>query len=402
MEGPGFIIGNIAKGGDLWDRKAEIARLWRILEKGSALLKAPRRFGKSSIMYHLFENPQEEYKTFFLDTEGMNEPQDFISALATSLLSDSKIRKSISRLGDFLKGIVDRIEEVGYADARLKIRAEIGDEWRDRGLELIRKLSGKEKILFLIDELPVLAQRIARKGGNDIAGDFLHWFRALRQTPELAGVRWVLGGSIGIEHVLDDIGVGSKVINDFETVRIGPFTDDDARQYISALLRNEGGLEHLDPTITDEILLLLGAPVPYFIQILVKESLYEMQRSGGATLTAAMIRKAYQEEVLGPASRTYFDHYFTRLKDYYDPQRERIAKRLILEVARTGETPKSALFRLFRQVSEGQLGDESFSYLMTDIENDFYVAYQPEPQTYRFSTHILRDWWLRYYDLVEE
>lgn len=72
------------------------------------------------------------------------------------------------------------------------------------------------------------------------------------------------------------------------------------------------------------------------------------------------------------------------------------------EVARKGEATKKELFRLFRTLSEGRLKEEAFSYLMTDIENDFYVTYNPEADSYRFSTNILRDWWLRYYDLVED
>jgi len=115
-----------------------------------------------------------------------------------------------------------------------------------------------------------------------------------------------------------------------------------------------------------------------------------------------MIKKAYREEVLGPASRTYFEHYFTRLKDYYDDNTEHVAKRLILEVARNTRAGKTELFRLFRLVSQGKMGDEMFSYLMTDLENDFYVIYDIEKEQYYFSTNILRDWWLRYHDLVEE
>jgi hypothetical protein len=220
--------------------------------------------------------------------------------------------------------------------------------------------------------------------------------------PELSQVRWLVGGSIGIEHILDKIKSGPKVINDFQIVRIGPFSAEDGKSYIRELLRNEGGLKRVTSSIIDKFLVLIGAPVPYFIQILVKESLYEMERRNKKSLIADMITKAYLEEVLGPASRTYFEHYFTRLKDYYDENTEHVAKRLILEVARLERVNKTDLFKLFRQISNGKLKDEAFSYLMTDIENDFYVTYDSTSKSYSFTTNILRDWWLRYYDLVEE
>ncbi|MBI3813518.1 MAG: hypothetical protein HY279_03500 [Nitrospinae bacterium] len=161
-------------------------------------------------------------------------------------------------------------------------------------------------------------------------------------------------------------------------------------------------MNRIQKTVIDSLLKTIGAPVPYFVQILIYESLNEMRRRGKKTLNNEIIQKAYNEGVLGPASRTYFEHYFTRLKDYYDKDTEHAAKRLILEVARQGKVKKTDLFKLFRLESKGNLTDESFSYLLTDIENDFYVSYNRENQCYSFTTNILRDWWLRYYDLVEE
>ncbi len=403
MEGPGFVIGNIAKGRDLWDRQSEIKAIRKALEKTSVLLKAPRRFGKTSIMYRLYENPPLDSKAFFLDTEGMTEPQDFLSALMTKLLSDSKIRSKTASVAKWAKGLLGKIEEIEVADVRLKIKADLGKEWQEKGLDLISKLSGYDgKILFIIDELPVLVQNIADKSSNQTARDFLQWFRAVRQMPELSQIRWLVGGSIGIEHILDKIKAGPKVINDFQIVRIGPFSAEDGREYIKELLRNEGELKRITLPIIDKFLDLIGAPVPYFIQILAKESLYEMERRNQKSLSAEIITKAYFEEVLGPASRTYFEHYFTRLKDYYDENIEHVAKRLILEVARLEKVNKTELFKLFRQTSKGKLKDEAFSYLMTDIENDFYVSYDSGSKSYSFTTNVLRDWWLRYYDLVEE
>ncbi len=403
MEKPSFVIGNIAKGKDLWNRHEEIKIIWKALEKTSVLLKAPRRFGKTSIMYRVYEEPLEGFKTFFLDTEGMAEPQDFLSALITKILSDSKMRSKISAIGRWIKSITGKIDEIEIADVRLKIKDEIRKDWKEKGLDFISRLSEYDgKILFTIDELPVLIQNIKKKSGKESAHDFLHWFRAVRQTPELSKVRWLVGGSIGIEHILEKVEAGTKVINDFQIIRVGAFSIEDAKEYIKKLLKNEGQIKRLPTSIIDKFLELIGAPIPYFIQILAKESLYEMERQKYKTLNNEIIDKAYREEVLGPASRTYFEHYFTRLKDYYDENNERVAKSLILEVARKGQVRKAELFKLFRLESKGELTDETFSYLMTDIENDFYVSYDPENRSYRFTTNILKDWWLRYYDLVEE
>ena len=38
---------------------------------------------------------------------------------------------------------------------------------------------------------------------------------------------------------------------------------------------------------------------------------------------------------------------------------------------------------------------------MADLENDFYVTFDSKEGSYSFTTRLLRDWWLRYYDMVE-
>ncbi|MEK6528326.1 MAG: hypothetical protein AABZ36_05555 [Nitrospirota bacterium] len=231
MEGPGFVIGNIAKGKDLWDRQEEIKNIWNALEKSSVLLKAPRRFGKTSIMYDLYTNPKNDIKVIFEDTEGMRDPQDFIARLMLTLLSDKKFWNSIKH---WLKKN-SKIEEVGFslakfedliniADFRIKLKESIGKGWQEKGFELISKVKEFQgRILFILDELPLLVQNILRKKGKKTAYDFLHWFRSIRQMPELSHVRWLVGGSIGIEHILGKIGTGTKVINDFHILRVEPF-----------------------------------------------------------------------------------------------------------------------------------------------------------------------------------
>jgi hypothetical protein len=407
-KGPSFVMGNIAKGDDFWNRKEDIDAIWKALEKDHVLLKAPRRFGKSSIMIKLFEFPQNDFKVFFQDTEKITEPEEFISSIVATLLTDAKIRKLYQSAGKKIKNLVNRIEEIGFGledlpGVRIKIKESLKKEWQEEGRKLIVYLQKyKGKVLFILDELPELIKNIYRHRGQDTAVDFLHWFRSIRQMSELSEVRWLVGGSIGIEHVVERIGAGVKTINDFAILRVEPFSEKEGREFIKALLKKEGQLKSINKTILDKLMATIGPPVPHFIQILIKESLYEMNRRNRKTLSDDIISKAYKERVLGPTSRTYFQHYYSRLREYYDSEIERIAKRLLLEIAKQGEVEKSILFKLFNQESKGKYNADGFSYLMTDLENDFYISYKKENDSYYFTLKILRDWWLRYYDLVEE
>ncbi len=403
MGEPGFVIGNIAKGTDLWDREHEIELIIRALEKNSVLLRAPRRFGKTSIMYRIYEEPPVGYTAFFHDTEEMRAPQELISWLVSRAISESTLRSALSKASGWLRSALEHVDEISAAEFRLKLSKDIADDWQEKGrdfIEAIKDAGGA--FLFILDELPMFVQNIAANAGKNVARDFLQWFRSIRQMPDMAQTRWLVGGSIGVEHVVEKVGAGTKTINDFQIVNVNPFESRTGQAYIRALLKNEGGLKRIDAAAIEHISELIGAHVPYFIQILVYESLIEMRRRKRKSLDTDIIDTAYREGVLGPASRTYFEHYFTRLRDYYDEDIERIAKRLILETARRQEAPRADLFKLFQQLSEGKVNNMQFSYLMTDLENDFYVAYDPESSVYRFTTNVLRDWWLRFYDLVED
>lgn len=406
-KGPSFILGNIAKGEDFWNRKDEIVNIWKALEKDNVLLKAPRRFGKTSIMYNLYEYPNPNYSVFFLDTEKLTDPEEFITSIVSSMLEKSPFRKLFKSFSKGMNDLLSRFEisfkPEEMPEMRMKIRESLKKDWKEEGRNLIGYLKNyKEKILFILDELPELIKNIERKRSKDAAIDFLQWFRSIRQMPELLNTRWLVGGSIGIEHLLQKIGAGTKTINDFSVFRIEPLSKDEGRNLIKALMKKEANTEEVGDTILDKLMDTIGPPVPYFIQILLKESLYEMERQKKKSLTAEIIDNAYNENVLGPIRRTYFEHYYERLKEYYDSEIEAIAKRLLTEIARKYEVKKKELVMLFSQISKGRYKTDDFSYLMSDLENDFYISYKKETDSYYFTLKILRDWWLRYYDLVEE
>jgi len=407
LKGPSFIIGNIAKGEDFWNREDEITTIWKILEKDNVLLKAPRRFGKSSIMNKLFECPNPGFIVFFQDTEKLSEPEEFITSIISQMLEKSFFQKHFRTFSKMMNDLVSRIEvSAGYdgmPDVRIKIKESLKTNWKEEGRNLIGHLKGyHERILFILDELPELIKNIERKRGKDTAIEFLQWFRSIRQMPELSNIRWLVGGSIGIEHLLQKIEAGTKTINDFSTYRVEPLLKEDGYNFIKALMKKEANIEKVSNSILDKLINTIGPPVPYFIQIILKESLYEMNRQGKKSLSNEIIDKAYNENVLGPTSRSYFEHYYERLKEYYDPDIEAIAKRLLTEIARKYEVKKTELFKLFSQISKGKYKTDDFSYLMSDLENDFYISYKNESDSYYFTLKILRDWWLRYYDLVEE
>lgn len=401
-ERPSFVIGNIAKGHDMWDRETEIDNIWKRLKKDNVLFKACRRFGKTSIMNKMCENPIDSFTCFLFDVESMNSPQDFVVTLFEKLRADKKISIFLSKANKFIKKHLDRVE-VGYSEFSITLREDMTTNWHDVANKLINDLLKYDgKILFMIDELPELILKIAKNYSNDVACDFLNWLRTVRQSGNLLNIRWLFAGSIGIEHALKKVGAKVYVINDLSIIVLNPFSDIVGKEYIEALLKKEGNFIDVPANVVEKILGIIGPPVPYFLQILINESLIAMETAGEAILTDKIIEEAYHKNVLGPASKTYFEHYYERLSEYYDRDEEIIVKRILVETAKRRTITRPELVKLYKMIETGEPSETRFNDIMADIQNDFYVEYDYKTDSYRFLTNVLKDWWLRYHNIIDE
>ena len=318
MELPRVVIGPPVRGHDLWDREREIGEIWKGLETSSVLLSAPRRFGKTSIMVALADRPKTDWQTHYLDVEWIKGPEDFVAEIMAALLEQHGSRELLQRVGEIVGRALDRIEEVEVIKVKLALRKSLQEDWQDKGKALIKLLREVEqRIILIVDELPLLLLKIAKKEGPEHAEEFLFWLRGLRYIPELHDrVRWVFGGSIGIEKVLQRVGAGTKTINDLYVLRIREFSDETAKEFVKALLQKE---------------------------------LAE------------------------------------------------IAKTLLSELAQVGSLSKKELWNLYMQRTQGKGEEDDFSYLLSDLENDFYVIHDAADGRYRFATKVLQDWWLRHH-----
>ncbi|MCI2429745.1 hypothetical protein LM602_03415 [Candidatus Acetothermia bacterium] len=393
------VIGPTARGVEFWDREREIGQIWKALETSSILLTAPRRFGKTSLMLRLMDQPQDGWWAFFFEVEAVDRPEAFITEIIRTLLRDQRLDRWARQSKKFFGKLANRIEEIELAGTRVSLREQPAPHWQETGRELIERLRGLEtKIILIIDEFPLMLERIHKKD-NLAAHELLSWLRSLRQNPDLhEKIRWVMGGSIGIEHVLRRIGAGIKEINDLERIHVREFSQDSAREFIQALLRS-AGVQRISREILDKFLEVIDIPIPYFIQILVCESLNEMKLQNKRTLSKEMIEQAYENGLLDLYGRRYFEHYYKRLRDYYDPEMADTAKALLTEIARRGSLTKRELWTKFQAHMKGQGDADTFSHLLSDLENDFYLVGDHGRQRFRFATKVLRDWWLRHHAL---
>lgn len=394
-------VGPPVRGKDFYGREEFVRLVSDKLKAGHVLLAAPRRFGKTSVMYRLLDQPGWDYRIVHVDLQYMTEPAQLITELVEQLTKDSRLSKIISGLSYIPRKVWsrfrDNIEEVELAQLKLTLKQQIRPRWQESGDELFKRIADSQNdIIFILDELPMMIDRMARSDdGREEAKTMLRWLRKLRQRPDLTNIRFLIAGSIGIGHVLNELGE-IAAINDFEQVRIDPFPPKVAAAFLDELAKAKK--ISLSQPSKRRMLNLIGTAVPYFIQIIFSE-VDKAHSQDGQPITPKKIESIYREKVLGVDCKTYFDHYYGRLRDYYKPQEEKSTKRILRELALAGLLSREVCYQLYRETVGGEAEIEEFNRLMSDLENDFYIRYDFESRQYEFSCKLLRDWWLRHYGM---
>ena len=72
------IVSQLATKDDFYNKKKEVSRILRNLEAGANLLiAAPRRAGKSSILYHLKDYPPQGFICLYVEVESARSTNDY-------------------------------------------------------------------------------------------------------------------------------------------------------------------------------------------------------------------------------------------------------------------------------------------------------------------------------------
>ncbi len=392
---PKLIVGSPVTDSDLFGRDGVIDLIWERLERNHVFLAAPRRFGKTSVMFALEAQPREGWTPVLLEVESIDTPAKFLTELTEALLPVGKVREIIRSFMGSMKG---GLEEIAVWELKVKLREQYERDWSELGRRLMKELAEQgARHLVIIDEFPWMIHHVANRSQEE-ARLLLDWFRGLRPTPSLLGrIRFLLGGSIGIDSMLSQLGA-THTLNDVQTIPIEPFHPDTAREFCQAISETEG--LNLTPELITAILTTIGAAVPMFLVLLLSE-ISNLQRHKGHEITTELIERAYRERVLGPHCRNHFDHYFERLKKYYDSHTRTAAESIIKSLARTQYLPLETLHTHSTKALGFPMPKEGFSLLLTEMEKDFYIRFDVEQEKYTIASKVLRDWWLRHYGLLD-
>ena len=404
---PEFYTGAPVDPVDLRFRGDFVADLWRTLGTEHAVLTAPRRTGKTSVMDYLRDHPERGFSVVSINVQDLVHPADFFQVLLDALhdADPDFVRDQLAAGWALLSGVLGKIDEVGVGAFKVALRGGDPDwraNWRQHGDTFLAQARATGvPILLIVDEFPDMLLNLARADGA-LLREFLAWFRTQRQNPAPArdSIRWLVGGSVNLAGTLDALGL-VDLINDLEDVSLPPLTDVDIAIFVNEMLGGRGVAYEND--VPQRLILRLGRPIPLFMQMATYD-LYRMWKREKRKIVAADVDGVFDAIILGSAARTRLQHYQSRIDRYYGDPKRSIAHVLLgrISMSEAGLGRATLLQETERVLVE--LGiplpaherRQTFNRLLLDLENDFYVV-EVENDVYDFASGVLKSWWRKYH-----
>jgi len=383
------IVGQPVSGKDYFKRAAITRLIYRRLDAGSNLfMAAPRRVGKTSIMYHLRDNPKKGYAFLYIPTESIGSSELYFKRLFEALLNSDIISKAVKasqKSKKVFEYITDKVKKIGAFGVEVELKINEKDTYADTFLELMKKLDSSEiKLVIMVDEFPSTVENIHQKHGLAEAVHFLKLNRTIRQE-SAGGIQFIYTGSIGLPAIVNRLNAPES-INDLNQVDIPPISEEDGIIFIKKLLDNAE--VPFETAAIHYLLEKVNWLMPFFIQLSVQE-LIDIFDQEQATITKQIIDKAF-DRISNRRNNIHFDSYYNRLKDTFSKEDYELALGILNTVAEENEIPKQDLLKKLTSKNT----KKSFVPIIESLEYDGYINLSNGK--YSFNSPILQLWWNKY------
>ena len=393
---------NWVDGERFFDREGELDVLSELVRNGThTLLTAQRRMGKTSLVRELLRRLKDEgrFRPVFVDLERAHTAADAVVEIAVQSRPEQHTWSRIqSRFANALRDVLDRIDEVAFAELRVKLRAGVdAGNWRQKGDEVLAALADHDRPAVLaIDELPILVNRMLRDDdyritpeGKRDADEFLSWLRRNGQEHR-GGICLIVSGSVGLEPVLRQAGLSAHA-NVFSPLELKPWDEPTALDCLAALA--EGCGLDLPPAARQAMCCRLRCLVPHHVQRFFGSLDEDLRLAGRRDASEEDVERVYTREMLGVRGQADLDHYESRLKLVLGPVGYRDALDLLTEAAVAGGVLKRDAIDRFRAYFRARAAAEPVPIedVLGVLEHDGYLERQADG--YRFVSGLLEDWW---------
>jgi len=381
------VLGHPARKSQFYKRKKIREDLIEKINIGSNLLiSAPRRFGKSSVLLNLIDDPVDDFYAVFIDSEDIDDGEVFFKELLKEILNTDAIEaygKFKHNTTSFFKDWSNRISGIEIAGSGVTINSRKEESNYNLFKDFIGKYKFDKKIVIIVDEFPETIKKILHESGKEAAVQFLSQNRAVRLNHRLADkVSFVYTGSIGLQSVVNNLNSPEK-INDLEEIKINPLQKNEALE-LAHLLLIEKSLE-LPEDLWDNFIKKLDLLIPFHVQLMAKELsdiCFEK-----AVIQKDDIDKAYEGIIKN--GNMYFESYKSRLNDSFVKEELGFIQKILLEIK---EKDKLHFAEISNLATECKVENRFESVLETLLYDGYLIADEPKGY-YSFYSIILKSWW---------
>lgn len=290
-----------------------------LLKHGTNLLLTdPRRMGKTFWM-HNFAAQETDFHCYFIDYEGVFTAHDFLFNTAEALIKERKLPE---RALNKLKTIFDNCDlEISPGPITLKTY----HQQTSPHVLLTKVLAALDDDeddavpVVMMDEVPMAINNIADREGASAAEEVLQTLRALRQ--KTTRVRWIITGSVGFHHTLKKTNMTQGVLNDLESLRFGPLSNEEAKELAHRLLLGVG--QDPNEAIIDKLISKTGG-IPFLLHKVVGT----LARQQYGVFKPSDIEECFEDFIDDPDEFRWFEHYLTRVTPHYGAN-EKIANKIL-------------------------------------------------------------------------
>lgn len=387
------IVGQVVRGEDFFNRPQEIRRIWRSIESGSHLLiSAPRRVGKTSLLFYLLDHPKKQYHFVYVTTESVNDEHEYFKRLFKELIESDFINTKIKMFhstSDFFQNTLKKIKSLKILGTGIEFNESEDVNYEEEFIELLKSLPlNGDKIIIMVDEFPQTIENIINNASEKEAIQFLQSNREIRQDPKISDkVQFIYTGSIGLENIVSKL-KSMNLINDLDSVPVKPLPRDDAELFIRSLLRNFDFT--LNKPQIDYLLDEIEWLIPFHLQSVIKSiaDIHSERRS--LEITQTLIDTAFDEML---KQRNYFEHWRSRLEKALPEDLYGFTENL-LNLISTETTVTSEQIRDL--ADQSGLANEDRRDVINTLVYDGYINNNNDPKMYRFNSPLVRKWWYRY------
>lgn len=380
-----LITGQVVRDKNFWNRKFELEDIWEAIQNGEhSLLVAPRRVGKTSIMYKILDEPKDDYVALYIDSEEDNFKHEFWSRLFNALKKEEFTNKFKSNITSFKS----RIKAIDIKKVSLS-GIEFGDgkivNYKDAFEELMNSLPKDQKVIIMIDEFAQTIENIIKYDSEKNALNLLKTHRAIRQANQSNNIVFVYAGSIGLESVVAKID-GMKHINDLKPIKVSPLERPDANNFIAHLLTSNS--MNMEKAQIDYMLDKIEWLIPFYIQLILDE-IRKLSRKN-PNISNDTIDNAIDNAL---EHKNYFDNWRSKIKEAFSDEGYLFSKEVLNIISEKYTISKNEISNI---ADKYKVNDDEQRETLQSLVYDGYINNTDDIKIYRFNSPILRMWWYKY------